>query len=58
MFKTLKGTWWHPNRFETEDGLLIYVFPYGMTIDQYRGKFPIDCYMLLEDSTVKNIVEL
>lgn len=52
MFKTVKGTWYHPNRFYTDENKLIYVFPFGVTIDIIRTQLPLHCYILLRGRNV------
>jgi len=59
MFTVYKGIWWRYNKFETEDEIMITIFPYGLTGDMYKKKFPFDCYIMINEKfIVKEVVEV
>lgn len=59
MYTVYKGIWWYYNKFETEDGKMINIFPYGMTGDKYKPRLPIHCFIMIDKNhTLKEIVEV
>jgi hypothetical protein len=55
--RTVKGTWVSFNLFITEDNERIEVYPYKKFAEQYQRKWPLDCYLLLDNDEIINLVE-
>lgn len=58
MLQTKKGIWKSGNLFQDEDGNDIIVYPWSSILDKVWGRFPVECYLLLEDDIVKEFVEI
>lgn len=49
MLKTIEGKWVSCNKFEDNNGVMR-VVPMNYIHELYRGKWPFDCFILLEDN--------
>ena len=53
--KTYKGTLLEPNLFEDENGIKSKVFLTNYLYTVYKDSIPMQCFILLDGDTIRNI---
>ena len=56
-FSALRGTWVSGNTFIDEDGIEHFVVAFPQTLEEYYKCFPLKCFMLIQGTTVRQVVE-
>lgn len=56
--EALRGVWHKGNKFIKESGEEIKVYPYTPLLRQFYSKLPLECFILLDDETIKEVVEV
>jgi len=56
-FLAFRGTWVSSNKFIDENGVEHLVVAFPQTVEEYYKRFPIKCFMLVQGTTVKQVVE-